>query len=74
VAPVCYREGPQDQPVLSTGGIRTPSDALVGPIATAALSSLHLDMVFMGVHGMDERLGFSTPNLAEAEVNRAFVA
>lgn len=74
VAQVCYRNGRQDQTVLLTGGIRTPSDALVGPIATATLSSLHLDAVFMGVHGMDERLGFSTPNLAEAEVNRAFVA
>jgi DeoR/GlpR family transcriptional regulator of sugar metabolism len=74
VAQVCYHGGRQDQTVLLTGGIRTPSDALVGPIATATLSSLHLDMVFMGVHGMDERLGFSTPNLAEAEVNRAFVA
>lgn len=74
VAQVCYHSGRQDQTVLLTGGIRTPSDALVGPIATAALSSLHLDLVFMGVHGMDERLGFSTPNLAEAEVNRAFVA
>ena len=73
VAQVCYHGGRQDQTVLLTGGIRTPSDALVGPIATAALSSLHLDMVFMGVHGMDERLGFSTPNLAEAELNRAFV-
>ncbi len=73
VAQVCYHSGRQDQTVLLTGGIRTPSDALVGPIATASLSSLHLDMVFMGIHGMDERLGFSTPNLAEAEVNRAFV-
>ena len=73
VAQVCYHNSRQDQTILLTGGIRTPSDALVGPIATAALSSLHLDLVFMGVHGMDERLGFSTPNLAEAELNRAFV-
>lgn len=58
--------------VVLTGGVRTPSDALVGPLATAALSNLHVDMVMLGVHGMDER-GFSTPNLAEAEVNQAFV-
>jgi DeoR/GlpR family transcriptional regulator of sugar metabolism len=57
-----------------TGGIRTPSDALVGPVATAALRSLHLDAVFMGVHGISERAGFSTPNLMEADANRAFVA
>ncbi len=60
--------------VLLTGGLRTPSDALVGPIAISALRSLHLDAVFMGVHGMDPHAGFSTPNLLEAETNRAMVA
>ncbi|MGH3663690.1 MAG: DeoR/GlpR family DNA-binding transcription regulator, partial [Micromonosporaceae bacterium] len=57
--------------VVLTGGIRTPSDALVGPVAVRAVRSLHLDLVFMGVHGMDEHAGFTTPNLMEAEVNRA---
>lgn len=60
--------------VLLTGGLRTPSDALVGPVAIAALGSLHLDAVFMGVHGMDAAAGFSTPNLLEAETNRAMIA
>ncbi|MGA9747551.1 MAG: DeoR/GlpR family DNA-binding transcription regulator [Nocardioides sp.] len=66
-----------DNPTLSvllTGGLRTPSDALVGPLAIAALGSLHLDMVFLGVHGMDEQAGFTTPNLLEAETNRAMIA
>ena len=60
--------------VLLTGGLRTPSDALVGPLAITALRSLHLDAVFLGVHGMDSRAGFSTPNLLEAETNRAMIA
>ncbi|MEE2568680.1 DeoR/GlpR family DNA-binding transcription regulator [Pseudarthrobacter sp. J64] len=60
--------------VILTGGERTPSDALVGPIATAALKQLHLDLLFLGVHGMDEAAGFTTPNILEAETNRAFVA
>jgi DeoR/GlpR family transcriptional regulator of sugar metabolism len=60
--------------VLLTGGVRTPSDALVGPMAIAALRSLHLDTVFMGVHGMAADAGFSTPNLLEAETNRAMIA
>jgi DeoR/GlpR family transcriptional regulator of sugar metabolism len=30
--------------------------------------------VYMGVHGITERAGFSTPNLMEAETNRAYVA
>ena len=66
--------GRGDRTVLLTGGTRTPSDALVGPLAVQALSSLHLDQVFMGVHGMSERAGYTTPNLLEAETNKAFIA
>ena len=73
VADVLHRAGSESLNVLLTGGLRTPSDALVGPIAIAALRSLHLDAVFMGVHGMDIYAGFSTPNLLEAETNRAMV-
>ncbi|WP_349899273.1 DeoR/GlpR family DNA-binding transcription regulator [Parafrigoribacterium soli] len=60
--------------VILTGGERTPSDALVGPIAISALSQLHLDVLFLGVHGVESKAGFTTPNLLEAETNRAFVA
>lgn len=74
VAEILHRAGRSDQTVVLTGGVRTPSDALVGPVAVAAIRSLHLDMVFLGVHGMTERAGFTTPNLVEAETNRALVA
>jgi DeoR/GlpR family transcriptional regulator of sugar metabolism len=73
VADVLHRSHGRNGAVILTGGVRTPSDALVGPIAVATIRSLHLDQVFMGVHGMSERAGFSTPNLMEAETNRAFV-
>jgi DeoR/GlpR family transcriptional regulator of sugar metabolism len=73
VADVLHQAARPDQSVVLTGGIRTPSDALVGPLAVSALSSLHLDLVFMGTHGMDEQSGFTTPNLMEAETNRAFI-
>jgi DeoR/GlpR family transcriptional regulator of sugar metabolism len=73
-ADVFYRNGRTDQTVVLTGGVRTPSDALVGPFAIATISSLHLDVLFLGVHGMSERAGFSTPNLMEADTNRALVA
>ena len=62
-----------DQTVVLTGGVRTPSDALVGPLAVVALQNIHLDLVFMGVHGIDARAGFTSPNLLEAETNRAMV-
>ncbi|MCW0216368.1 MAG: DeoR/GlpR family DNA-binding transcription regulator [Pseudonocardia sp.] len=59
--------------VILTGGIRTPSEALVGPVAVAALRSLNLDVVFLGVHGMSAAAGFTTPNLMESETDRALV-
>jgi len=71
IASVFYQAPRPDQTVVLTGGVRTPSDALVGPVAVAALRSLNLDIVFLGVHGMDERTGFTSPNLLEAETNRA---
>ena len=64
---------PTNTTVVLIGGMRTPSDALVGPIAVAALKTLHVDQVFMGVHGVSETAGFSTPNMMEAETNRAFI-
>ncbi|WP_274917205.1 DeoR/GlpR family DNA-binding transcription regulator [Streptomyces sp. WZ-12] len=70
------REGPapaKAATVVLTGGIRTPSDTLVGPVADAAIRSLHFDLLFLGVHGISVEAGLSTPNLAEAETNRHFV-
>ncbi|MEJ3743826.1 DeoR/GlpR family DNA-binding transcription regulator [Actinomycetes bacterium KLBMP 9797] len=74
VADVFYRAGRPDQTVVLTGGVRTPSDALVGPVAVGAVRTLHLDVLFLGVHGMSERAGFTTPNMMEADTNRALVA
>lgn len=59
--------------VILTGGVRTPSAALVGPVADRTIAGLHVDMLFLGVHGMDERAGLTTPNVAEAATNRAWV-
>lgn len=74
VADALHERGRRDLTVVLTGGVRTPSDALVGPVAVTTLRTLHLDVVFMGVHGMADGAGFTTPNLVEAETNRAFVA
>lgn len=59
--------------VVLTGGIRTPSDALVGPVADLGIRSLHVDELFLGCHGIDAAAGLTTPNLAESETNRAFI-
>ncbi|MDH6228387.1 MULTISPECIES: DeoR/GlpR family DNA-binding transcription regulator [Streptomyces] len=60
--------------VVLTGGVRTPSDSLVGPVADRAIAALHFDLLFLGVHGISVEAGLSTPNLAEAETNRRLVA
>lgn len=59
--------------VVLTGGVRTPSDSLVGPVADRAIAALHFDLLFLGVHGISVEAGLSTPNLAEAETNRRLV-
>lgn len=59
--------------VVLTGGVRTPSDSLVGPVADQAIATLHFDVLFLGVHGISSEAGLSTPNLAEAETNRRLV-
>jgi DeoR/GlpR family transcriptional regulator of sugar metabolism len=74
VADYLYSNGESSQTILLTGGLRTPSDALVGPIAVQTVSDLHVDFLLMGVHGMEPVSGFTTPNLMEAEMNRAMVA
>lgn len=74
VADVFYRSGRPDQTVVVTGGIRTPSDALVGPAAVTTIRGLNVDLLFLGVHGMSPTAGFTTPNMMEAETNQAMVA
>jgi len=71
VANVLHVESRPDLTVILTGGVRTPSDALVGPVAVATLRSLHVDVLFMGVHGMSADAGFTTPNLLEGETDQA---
>jgi DeoR/GlpR family transcriptional regulator of sugar metabolism len=73
VADVLYREGRPDQTIILSGGVRTPSDALVGPFAVGVIRSLHVDSVFMGTHGMEPESGFTTPNLLESETNQALI-
>ncbi len=63
----------RDRVVILTGGSRTPSDALVGPVAVTALQNLHVDQVFLGVHGYSERTGCTSPNMVEAMTNHALI-
>lgn len=65
-----------DDPTLTvvlTGGTRTRSNALVGPVAVRTLQVLRVDIAFMGTHGIDPDAGLTTPNISEAETNRALL-
>ncbi|MEU7932914.1 DeoR/GlpR family DNA-binding transcription regulator [Micromonospora echinofusca] len=73
VADALHQHPRADRTVVLTGGIRTPSDALTGPVAEAAIGSLNVDVLFLGVHGMSPRTGFTTPNLLEAGTNRCLI-
>ena len=73
VADALTAKNPQMSVVL-TGGVRTPSAALVGPVADRSIAGLHVDQLFLGVHGADPHAGFTTPNLAEAKTDQALIA
>lgn len=73
-ADLLHDAGREDVTVILVGGVRTPSNALVGPVAVGALRTLHVDTLFLGVHGVDLLAGLTTPNLLEAETNRAMIA
>ncbi|MBS4102074.1 DeoR/GlpR family DNA-binding transcription regulator [Tsukamurella paurometabola] len=59
--------------VQLTGGQRTPSDALVGPVANAMLERVRCDVALLGCHGIDPGAGFTSPNIGEAETNRRLI-
>jgi len=71
VSDFLHHEGRPDQTVVLTGGMRTPTDSFVGELSVAAFQRLNIDLAFIGTHGMDASGGFSSPNLYEAETNRA---
>jgi DeoR/GlpR family transcriptional regulator of sugar metabolism len=59
--------------VYLSGGVRTPSDALVGPVADAAIASFRVDATYLGAHGFDADAGLMSPNIAEAQTNRTLI-
>lgn len=60
--------------LVDTGGLaRSASFELTGPIAVATVERYHLDLVFLGVDGIDVGTGCTTHDDGEANVNRAMV-
>jgi DeoR/GlpR family transcriptional regulator of sugar metabolism len=73
IANVLYSDRRADVTVVLTGGERTSSDALVGPVAVAAFRALPVDILFMSVHGITGD-ALTASSLREAETNQALIA
>ncbi|MHB1699356.1 MAG: transcriptional repressor AgaR [Acidobacteriaceae bacterium] len=63
-----------DFEIIMIGGmLRKNSLSVVGPLAEDVLKEMHADILFIGVDGIDAKIGLTTPNVLEARVNRAMV-
>jgi DeoR family transcriptional regulator of aga operon len=59
--------------VVTGGTARPESYELIGPLAESALAGLHLDVVVIGVDGIDARAGCTTHHEGEAHTDRALI-
>src|SRR5690625_2135994 len=59
--------------MLTGGLLRKESLSLVGPEAEATIGNDYSDRLFLGVDGLDIKVGLTTPNPVEAQVNRTMV-
>ncbi|WP_394619721.1 DeoR/GlpR family DNA-binding transcription regulator [Lentzea sp. JNUCC 0626] len=59
--------------VVTGGGVRPESYELVGPIADRALAGISLDLVFLGVDGIDGRAGITTHDEVEAQTDHCLL-
>lgn len=68
---LCLAEG--GAPVYTLAGqVRSPEFSIIGPQAVDGLTAHFLDLVFIGVSGIDEN-GFYDYSLEDTEVKRAFI-
>ncbi len=64
----------KDIHVFVTGGhLRGDWFSLVGPSAVAAISTIFIDVLFVGVNGMDAQRGLTCYNDAELDINHCLV-
>jgi DeoR family transcriptional regulator of aga operon len=59
--------------IVTAGLLRKNSSSLVGPLAEQVLRHLKADIFFMGVDGIDTRVGLSMQNLLGAQLARVMV-
>ncbi len=60
--------------LIMIGGIlRRASSSFVGPQAERMLQDLHADYLFLGVDGLHPDVGYSTPDILEAQLNTIMI-
>ena len=52
------------------GSLKSATQAVVGPDTNAAIANYHFTLGFWGANGITRKDGFTTPDVAEAEVKR----
>lgn len=61
------------QVILIGGIVRASLATCMGPLATDTLKSLHADKAFIGLNGIDPKVGLTTQNLMECEIKRTIL-
>ncbi len=59
--------------IIPGGVLRQKSFSLSGPQAEQALSTLHADVLFLGVDSLDPQIGLMTPYVLEAQLNAQMI-
>lgn len=62
-----------DRTVVLTGGARTASGGLAGPVAIEMLTRTHVDTAIIGAEAIDPAAGITRSSLQDAQVERAMI-
>ena len=52
------------------GTLKRTTNAIVGPTAVEQLQQLYFDKAFLGMNGIDEQAGYTTPDTEEAIIKK----
>jgi DeoR family fructose operon transcriptional repressor len=60
--------------ILLSGRIRPITLSAVGDLALHAMENFHADIAFLGTNGVDNKIGFTTPDPDESAMKRKMIA
>ena len=56
--------------IILGGTLKRTTNAIVGPTAVEQLQQLYFDKAFLGMNGIDEQAGYTTPDTEEAIIKK----